>query len=516
MVSLTVYDGANGIGGNKIYLEDKGKGVFLDFGKNFGKYGAFYEEFLKNRDTRGVHDLMQLDLLPKLNIYRPDLIPSDLSISQYPALNVCAVLLSHAHVDHCGNIGALRKDIPIVASPESIVIMKGMQDTVNASIEGDTTYISPRQPADDSGIILEIDAKSNYLGRNLYCTREPSDALASFMSKRPGQDAPKARKKLEPGTCEFYDNVAFPFEISAHPVDHSLYGATAYILRGDTTVAYTGDFRLHGKHGESTRDFVKKARDASVLITEGTRAGRDDSPDGETTTEQSVCNVCGDTVDSASGLVIADFSARNFERLESFQSIAEKTRRELVVPAKDIYMLQALACTDSACKSDSLRVYSELINKERKWETEAVQPDSDQYVTHEAIRENPDNFILCFSFFDMKHLLDIKPNGGTYIYSACEAFSEEMEIDFVRLWHWLERFKINPVGFSMEKYGGEYKPSFDGQFHASGHASREDITWAIERIDPDFIVPIHTEARDWFAENFENVLLVDEERSYEI
>jgi hypothetical protein len=34
------------------------------------------------------------------------------------------------------------------------------------------------------------------------------------------------------------------------------------------------------------------------------------------------------------------------------------------------------------------------------------------------------SFILCFSFFDMKHLLDIKPEGGTYIYSACEAFNE--------------------------------------------------------------------------------------------
>jgi ribonuclease J len=116
MVSLTVYDGACGIGGNKLYLEDNGRGVFLDFGKNFKKYGAFYEEFLKNRDTRGIHDLVNLDLLPKLNIYRPDLIPSDLDISQYPALDVCAVLLSHAHMDHCGNIGALRKDIPIVAS----------------------------------------------------------------------------------------------------------------------------------------------------------------------------------------------------------------------------------------------------------------------------------------------------------------------------------------------------------------------------------------------------------------
>src|SRR5512137_83733 len=109
MVSLTVYDGANGIGGNKIYLEEDGKGVFLDFGKNFGKYGLFYEEFLKNRDTRGIHDQVYLGLLPKLNIYRPDLIPSDLSLASYPELNISAVLLSHAHMDHSGNLGLLKK-----------------------------------------------------------------------------------------------------------------------------------------------------------------------------------------------------------------------------------------------------------------------------------------------------------------------------------------------------------------------------------------------------------------------
>jgi ribonuclease J len=512
MVSLTVYDGAMGIGGNKLYLEENGKGVFLDFGKNFGKYSAFYEEFLKNRDTRGIHDLMYLDLVPKLNVYRPDIIPSDLSISQYPALNVAAVLLSHAHMDHCGNIGMLRKDIPIVASPESIVIMKGMQDTVNASIEGDTTYISPRKPANDLGLYLESAKKTKYLGRDFYCTAQPSEDLMSFLS-----DTPKVQKKIEPGKCSYYKDGGFPFEISAHPVDHSIFGATAYILRGDTTVAYTGDFRLHGKNGDSTREFVKKAKDASILITEGTRVSREESVQGEETTEQSVCDMCRETVESASGLIIADFSARNFERLESFRDIAEKTGRELVGTAKDIYMLRALACTDSACKSGSLRVYSELMTKERKWEKDAVEPlYRDKYVSHEAIRENPDNFILCFSFFDMKHLLDIKPNGGTYIYSACEAFSEEMEIDFVRLWHWLERFNIRPAGFSVEKTdGGDYKPLFDKRFHASGHASREDITWAIERIDPDYIVPIHTESRDWFIENFEDAILVDEGQANE-
>ncbi|MDD4651296.1 MAG: MBL fold metallo-hydrolase, partial [Methanothrix sp.] len=107
---------------------------------------------MKSRDTRGIHDLMYLDLLPRLNIYRPDLIPSDLSVSDFPSLNVAAVLLSHAHLDHCGNIGMLRKDIPVVASPESIVIMKGMQDAGVSSIESDTVYFSPRQPADDLGL----------------------------------------------------------------------------------------------------------------------------------------------------------------------------------------------------------------------------------------------------------------------------------------------------------------------------------------------------------------------------
>ena len=510
MVSLTVYDGASGIGGNKIYLEHKGNGVFLDFGKNFGKYGVFYEEFLKNRDTRGIHDLMYLDLLPKLNIYRPDLIPSDLSLSQYPKLTVAAVILTHAHLDHCGNIGMLRKDIPLMASPESIVIMKGMQDTGFTSLETDTTYFSPRQPTDDLGLYLSSMAGVGYQGRDFYCTEEPSEALTSFLSRKPGQDG-KRSKKLDPGKCCCCDNAAFPFEISAHPVDHSIFGATAYILRGETTVAYTGDFRLHGKKEQSTREFVRQAKDASVLITEGTRAGPTEE---EKTTERSVCEACRESVESSSGLIIADFSPRNFERLESFQEIARKTGRELVAMAKDVYMLHNLQCISGSCNTEGLRIYSEITDKsKRKWEQEVVQTEyGDCYVDHATIRKNPGNYILCFSFFDMKHLLDIKPEGGTYIYSACEAFNEEMEIDFRRLWHWLQRFSINSRGFSLDENGDL---GFEKRYHASGHASGEDIVWAIEQIDPDYIVPIHTEARDWFAYSFENVVLVEEEKRYD-
>jgi ribonuclease J len=111
----------------------------------------------------------------------------------------------------------------------------------------------------------------------------------------------------------------------------------------------------------------------------------------------------------------------------------------------------------------------------------------------------------------MKHLLDIKPNCGTYIYSSCEAFNEEIEIDFRRLWHWVKRFDIDSCGFSLDENGNL---GVEKRCHASGHASGEDITWTIEQIDPDCIVPIHTEARDGFARSFVNVVLVEESEQY--
>jgi hypothetical protein len=48
VVWLTVYDGAFGIGEISSILKRTAKGVFLDLGENFGKYGIIHEESLKN------------------------------------------------------------------------------------------------------------------------------------------------------------------------------------------------------------------------------------------------------------------------------------------------------------------------------------------------------------------------------------------------------------------------------------------------------------------------------------
>jgi len=80
MPFITIYDGCDIIGGNKIYVEENGKGVFLDFGKNFSENERYYEEFLNPRPSRGIHDLFHLGIIPKLNIYRRDLVPGDIDI----------------------------------------------------------------------------------------------------------------------------------------------------------------------------------------------------------------------------------------------------------------------------------------------------------------------------------------------------------------------------------------------------------------------------------------------------
>jgi ribonuclease J len=518
MVSITVYDGAGGIGGNKIYVGEKGGGVFLDFGKNFGKYGLFYEEFLKNRDSRGIHDLIHLDLIPKINIYRPDLVPSDVDLSPYPRPEVTAVLLSHAHVDHSGNIGLLDMHIPVIASPLSIAILKGMQDSGMSSVDSDVAYISPKVPK-EGGLFLGSDKMSPHKGRDFYCTATPGKGLLGLLSRRPGQDGKNA-KKFEPGSCMPLDTAVLPFHVRPYDVDHSIYGALGFILETDPPLAYTGDFRLHGKQGDKTRNFVHRAKDASVLIIEGTRVSRQTGPeeDGdaqEPSTEATVSEACRSTAESTEGLIIADFSPRNFERLETFLVIGEKTGRKLVVMAKDAYLLHAMECADGVCRYLPVGIYRELTDQSRrKWESEVVETVAgEQYVSHLDIRNNPDGYILCFSFFDMKHLLDIKPDRGTYIYSSCEAFTEEMEIDFVRLGNWLERFGMQSSGFCIGENG---KPEFDPGYHASGHASRKDLAWVIDQVSPDVLIPVHTLWRGWFTENFENVAMVEEGKSIRI
>ncbi|WP_290597206.1 MULTISPECIES: MBL fold metallo-hydrolase RNA specificity domain-containing protein [unclassified Archaeoglobus] len=508
-MEIRIYDGATTIGGNKIYVEEGGKGLFLDFGMNFAKYGDYFQEFLRERATRGIHDLLHLDLIPKLNVYRTDLIPSDVDITRFPKLNVEAVLLSHAHLDHCGNIGLLHEGIPVIATPTTLAVLKAMRDTSHSLLGSEIAYYSPRKPGEDDRVLTSQKSKV-YAGRDFICTDEVNDELMAFLTTRPGEDE-KAKKKFQPGSIYHIDETELGYDVAAFEIDHSIYGAAAYVIYGDIAIAYTGDIRAHGRQAEKTREFVRNAKDASVLIIEGTRASREDYNESE----KIVFENCLKAVEEAKGLVIADFSPRNFERLETFKEIAEKTGRQLVITAKDAYMLHALEQADGIDRMHGLAIYCELKDRKEKWEKFVRNEWEEHFIDPKEIATNQSGYILCFSFNDMKHLLDIKPSGGVYIYSSSEAFTEEQEFDFLRLYNWLVRFGFDIRGFELVFGRHRPKPRFIKGYHASGHASKEDLRWIIESVDPDVIIPVHTDNPGWFEENFENVKVLKDGESIE-
>lgn len=510
--SITVFDGVKCIGGNKIYVEFDGSGVFFDFGTNYKKIADFYEEFLSPRPSRGVHDLLYLGIIPKISCYRKDLMPGDVNFSSALNLKADAVFLSHAHMDHAGNIGLLDTNIPVVASPMSAAILKAMMDCGNSSMESEVAYAAPRKASEEDTRILETVhyKKAPYIGREFLIAGECNGDLKDYWC-----DCPHSRELRHKEIKPAKDNLGFEFE--SFELDHSIYGATGYAINTSAGwIVYTGDLRAHGRFKDKTELFVREAGslDPKVLIIEGTRIGRQNREDSE----EEVYKTClGATLDEK-GLVIADFSPRNFERLDTFMRIAKENGRKLVVLAKDAYVLEAMKCVDGKDRMHELLIYKELKATHLAFEKQIHKNFAGKLLDPVDIAKAPESYILCFSFWDVKHLLDIKPSGGTYIYSSSEAYSEEQVIDFRRLWNWLRFFKFKVRGFKIIERDGKEMPEFERGYHASGHASASELLRIVEGIAPEIVVPVHSENPEFFAENLEGfkVVLAEEGRRIEV
>jgi len=476
MTSLTFYGGVNEIGGNKILLEDQNTRVFLDFGMSFSIVNQYFDEFMQPRKCNGILDLLEFGLLPDLNgLYRCDYL-SHCNMSSDPEPSFDGVLLTHAHMDHCSYVHYLRENIPLYCPQGAKDIMQALDET------GST------------GTCELISLKTSF---------------QTYINSKGGESKLMGEKAKKPRPYNIVDSsfTVGELDVEALPVSHSLEGATAYILHTNAgPVVYTGDFRFHGYKGDETRRFVERAAavEPVAMICEGTRVNSTQQD-----SEEHVKEVAKERVDKTKGLVVVNFPIRDTDRMQSFYQVAQQTDRALVINLKQAYLLELFRASGIATPridDDHIRVYiprkswgvykddrfSEKIQREDYdyWEREFL--DHANAVSARDIRENPDEYIFRCDFFELKELIDVKPDAGScYIRSVCEPFDIEMELDLKKAENWLTHFGLYPYT----------------QIHASGHLNYDEIRDVIETVQPKVLIPVHTQHPEVFRNFHDNVIL---------
>lgn len=514
-VTLTGFGGVEEIGGNAFLLDDGRSRILLDVGKRFGSdrlveagarpgWNDYFDEFLRPRTFRYVPDLQALGLVPNL----PGLYRQDLGGDPAPT-GVDGVVVSHAHMDHAGLLGLVRPEIPVLASPESQAILGSIQATGVARPEGEF-----------------VRTKAKGVGRR----KDGGLTADPRFADGPGRRFDTGRGG-DTGT----------WQVEHLPVDHSIPGARATIVSGrGATVAYTGDFRLHGRGRHLTERFLERAGDVQVLVTEGTNVHRHDAAGGHShakSTDQEV-TVEADIEEAIraeearagrTGFVGISYPPRDLDRFWSIWQVARRVGRRLVISPRQAHLLEALRAAGRAELPDpradmSLAVHFEAAGKglilregDRKvrlaaadLRVEEVQLDLDghralvasEYEAWQApflhaptrvaapdIAREPSAYLFSISFWSITELLDIFPDrataNGLYIHSQTQPFNDDMLQDERKLGRWLSLYGLDRV-----------------QTHVSGHLGDADLAWAIDQVRPRLLVPVHTLAAATTAERY--------------
>lgn len=506
-LTITVYGGWAGadassgeIGGNKILLEYSGRAWFLDFGTRFGQVGRYFDEFLNPRSAVGLRDFLRMGLIPPIEgIYRPDLTLHEPGLWEryrnhpgYRRLDhLDGILLSHAHQDHNGCLGFIRCEVPVYTGLMTALIGKGMQDIAGGGPDAQYSYQGVYEVCELGTLRSKTGVR---VGRpHFICESDEAittafEPVKSFLGFHPGK-----RTTFTPAPVEFADTGALGMRFFR--VDHSIPGSGAFALRTPIGwIAYSGDLRLHGYSHVRTEQFAKEvaALKPRLLIVEGTSLS-----EKEATREPAVREAAEEVAKREPGLVIADFSPRNIERLRSFRDIALATGRKLVITFKDAYLLTQMHLIDPNIPEpgeDPIAILEAPRATRSNWEDGIFDLFGGRLVKAASIRQNPGGYILCLSFWDITNLIDLEPEGGTYIYSSSEAYDEEQQFDHQRLTNWLKHFGMKSVG--------GLPGSEKGSFHASGHMDGPGMEWLIDTINPERMLPVHTQQLGWFLKRW--------------
>lgn len=358
---------------------------------------------------------------------------------------VDALFLSHAHADHYGFLGLLTKDTPIYATEETFAML-----ALDGILGDDPTKHLEKHPL------------------------------------RSGQ------------SCEVAD-----IKVTAYTVDHSAYGACAYLIECDgKRILYSGDIRLYGVKGVLYKNLPK---DVDCLLLEGTNIARERHNPTEREIENQFVEAFNDAPDA---LHLVWCSAKNIDRICALFRACKRCGKTLVIDPYTANVLAAVAGLNpkipTTTTAEQMKVYfpprltTRLTERNKDQYIYSLNPKQNK-VSYDDFARSPEKYVMLVRPTVLTYLQRIKAARIRLIKSIWGGYWDEPNTERFRSW--------------VEEHCEQVK-----DIHSSGHADTKSLHRIVEHIRPQTIIPIHTDSPSSFGKIFSesHILYLHDNRSIEL
>ena len=269
-------------------------------------------------------------------------------------------------------------------------------------------------------------------------------------------------------------------KITPYLCDHSAFDSHMFLLECEgKKILYTGDFHSNGR--KFFQSLLNKLPKVDALITEGTNLSNDKI--GKINlTEKELEKKGIEILEGNDRPVFVLMAATNIDRIVTFYKIANATKRLFLL---DTYAGQITAT-----------IGGNIPNPRTFFNVKIFQTSSSK---HDILENYPKNKIWKNKIAKSNFLMCVRTSMKKYLESYPNEFSFEGCTLFYSMW---EGYKKQENMKKFLKFMEE-KGVKTISLHTSGHADEKDFDKLIKKVEPEIIVPIHTENSEWFK-RYEN------------
>ena len=269
-------------------------------------------------------------------------------------------------------------------------------------------------------------------------------------------------------------------KITPYLCDHSAFDSHMFLLECEgKKILYTGDFRSNGR--KFFQSLLDKFPKVDALITEGTNLSNNKI--GKINlTEKELEKKGIELLEGNDRPVFVLMAGTNIDRIVTFYKIANATKR--------LFLLDTYAglITDT--------IGGNIPNPGTFSNVRMFLTNQNKY---EILKNYPQNKIRKNEIADSNFMMCIRSSMKQYLENRSKEFSFEGCVLFYSMWEGYKK-QENMKEFLefMEEKGVKVV-----SLHTSGHADEKDFDKLIKKIEPEIIIPVHTENSEWFK-RYEN------------